>query len=157
MSKALLIGAAFAFLSAPAGAQTTPPSASAGMQATPQPGHHVMHLIKLPNGDYTVPLSELQGSGTTGKVTIHPQGLKTLVTVVVAGKPQRQHTFTLHEGSDCSRLGPPNNIALAPARTGEPSQTIVSLPISNLMTNDYIITAQDATSRQQYQEACAHL
>ena len=155
MRKAVLAAFAFALLGTGAGAQTTPqPGARA---TTPQPGAHVMHLIKLPNGDYSVPLSELQGSGTSGNVTLHPEGMKTIFTVQVSGKPKHKHAFSLHSGSDCSILRAPNNIALAPARTGQASRTIVSLPISSLTSRDYSIVARDASSRAQFQEACARL
>ncbi len=145
LHKALLVGALFALLDSAAGAQTA------------APGPHVMHLVKLPNGDYSVPLSELRESGTTGEVTIHPQGMRTIFTVLVTGKTRRKHAFSLHSGSDCSISGASNTIALAPARTGQRSRTIVSLPISSLTTNDYIITAQDATAKRQFEEACARL
>jgi Cu/Zn superoxide dismutase len=146
--KAWLTGATFALLSTSAAAQST---------QQPPPGHHAMHLIKLPNGDYTVPLSALQGSGTSGIVILHPEGLKTIFTIRVSGLANRRHAFSLHSGSDCSLLGTPRNIALAPARTGQPSRTIVSLPITDLTSHDYSVTAQDATSRKQFEEACARL
>jgi hypothetical protein len=137
--KALLIGAIVAILQAAVGASAA------------------VRLIKLPNGDYTVPMSELEGSGAIGQVTMHPQGLKTIVTVQVSGKANHRHVFSLHAGSDCTIFGAPNSIALAPAQTGQPSRTIVALPIGNLMSKDYVLAARDATARAQFQEACAHL
>ncbi|MGP6157526.1 MAG: hypothetical protein ACLPYS_08475 [Vulcanimicrobiaceae bacterium] len=148
MQKAAFTGAIFALLATAAGAQ---------QPSSPPTGGHVMHLVKLPNGDYTVPLSELESSGTSGNVTLHPEGLKTIVTVLVSGKMKRRHALSLHPGSDCNVLGTPKNIALAPARTGQPSRTIVSLPISNLTSSDYIVTAEDATARKRFEEACARL
>lgn len=147
MRQAFLTGAMFALLAAGAGAQT-PPQPTAG---------HTMHLIKLPNGDFTVPLSELEDSGAKGQVTIRPQGLKTVVTIRVFGKPKHRHVFSLKSGTDCGVLGTPASIALAPALTGQPSRTIVSLPIEALTSQDFVVTAQDATARQQFKEACAHL
>jgi hypothetical protein len=147
MRNVLLFGAIFALLNTGAGAQTPP-------QPT---GRHTMHLVKLPNGDYTVPLSELEGTGTSGRVIIRPQGLKTLVTVRVSGKPNHKHVFNLKSGSDCGILGTPASIPLAPALTGQPSRTVVSLPIGDLTSKDYVVTAQDATARQQFREACARL
>ncbi|MGP0090447.1 MAG: hypothetical protein ACLPKB_10900 [Xanthobacteraceae bacterium] len=147
--KAVLIGAILALLDTVAGAQTTPLPA----------GNHAIRLVKLPNGDYTVPMSALEGSGTSGNVTLHPEGMKTIFTIIVLGKPNHKHVFSLRSGSDCSSLGAANTntVALAPARTGQPSQTIVSLPISSLTSKEYIVTAQDATARQQFQEACASI
>ena len=147
MRKVFLTGAVFALLGTGAVAQT-PPQPTAG---------HTMHLIKLPNGDFTVPLSELENSGANGQVTIRPQGLKTVVTIRVFGKPKHKHVFSLISGSDCGVLGTPASIALAPALTGQPSRTIVSLPIEDLTSQDYVVTAQDATARQQFKEACARL
>jgi hypothetical protein len=145
--NALLIGATIALIGAPASAQTPP---------APRPsGHHTMHLIKLPNGDYTVPLAELEGSGASGKVTVRPQGLKTLVTIQVSGKPKHKHVFSLKSGGDCGILGTPAAVSLTPALTGEPSRTVIALPIGDLASKDYVLTAQDATAREQYKEACA--
>ncbi len=146
MRTALLSAAIVASLATGAGAQTPPPHPAGG---------HVMHLIKLPNGDYTVPLRELEASGTNGSVTVHPQGLKTLVTVTVSGKPKRKHVFNLVSGADCGILGAPAAIPLTPALTGQPSRTVISLPIDSLTSKDYVLTAQDATNRAQFREACA--
>lgn len=115
-----------------------------------------MHLIKLPNGDYTVPMSELMSSGTSGKVTLHAMGMKTLVTVRVNGG-KRKHAFNLHSGTDCSTLGVANNVALAPALTGQPSKTLVTLPIGDFTSKDFVVDAENANARRQFHEACARL
>ncbi len=128
----------------------------AGAQSPP-PGRHAMHLIKLPNGDYTVPMSELRGSGTSGKVTLHPVGMKTLVTVSVTGGANRKHAFNLHSGKDCGTLGAANAVALAPALTGQPSKTLVTLPIGDFTSKDYVVDAENANAREQFREACARL
>ncbi len=41
--------------------------------------------------------------------------------------------------------------------TGQPSQTLVSLPLNNILSKNYVIDAHDATERQQFKEACARL
>jgi hypothetical protein len=137
-------------LSVPALADA-PGSAASG---TPQ---HVMHLVKLPNGDYTVPMNELLDPSWTGNVRLHPVGLKTLVIVTVKGTHLRKHALELHPGADCNAFGGADGIKLNPANTGVPSSTLVSLPITNLTSNDYVVAARDATSAQQYKESCAHL
>lgn len=126
-------------------------------QTNPEAGarSHAVPLIRLPNGDYTVPMSELQGSGVTGNVTLRPQGLRTLITITVFGNRARTYALRIHPGRDCNALYPASSIALRPAVPGQPSRTIVELPISSL--NNYLITAQDTTERTQYQEACARL
>jgi uncharacterized protein involved in propanediol utilization len=43
---------------------------------------------------------------------------------------------------------------LGPVIPGQPSQTLVSLPV-NLNSKNYAIDMQDTTSRQQFQEVCA--
>jgi len=131
-------------------------SASAQPAPTEAP-HHTMRLVQLPNGDYTVPMNELLDPAWTGKVSLRAQGLKTLVTVIVVGKEQRRHALELHPGSDCSSLGVANSIRLNPANTGVPSQTLVSLTITNLTSSDYVVAVSDATESRQYQESCAHL
>jgi hypothetical protein len=118
--------------------------------ATPPP-----KLIKLPNGDYTVPMSELDGSGVTGVATFHPQGMKTLVTVQTYGIGKRLHEYDLHPGTSCSQLGVANAKNLRPALTGIPSQTLVSLPIDQISSH-YVIASSDATENARRHEACGH-
>jgi hypothetical protein len=128
--------------------------------ASPSPvatTQHVMRLVQLPNGDYTVPMNELIDPAWKGKVTLHGEGLRTLVTVTVYGSALRKHALELHPGRDCNASGAANTIRLNPANTGVPSQTIVSLPITNLTSHDYVVAARDATNAQQYRESCAHL
>jgi hypothetical protein len=128
--------------------------------AEPEPAataHHMMHLIKLPNGDYTVPMNELIDPAWKGTVVLHGSGLKTIVTVTVHGSNFRTHALELHPGSDCNAFGAGNAVALKPATTGVPSQTIVAIPIGNLKAQDYVVAVRDATARQQRAEACAHL
>jgi hypothetical protein len=123
--------------------------------ATPPPGP--LHLVKLPNGDYTVPLGELEKSGTSGTVTLHPSGPKTIVSVKVYGPPKHLHEFRLHSGSDCAATGAGTVTPLRPAFGGQQSQTIVSLPISDFTSKGYVVDARDATQKRQFAEACAHL
>ena len=85
-----------------------------------------MRLVKLPNGDYTVPMNELLDPAWTGKVTLHPQGPKTIVTVTVFGNMVRKHALELHPGSDCQAFGAGNSIALNPAGTGRHSGAAAS-------------------------------
>jgi len=114
-------------------------------------------LIRLPNGDYTVPMRELQGSGAAGTVTLHPLGEKTLVSVYVFGKRKHEYTFRLHSGRDCSATNAGTVAALPPTFDGQRSQTLVSLPISDLTSKGYVIDANDATGERQFAEACAQL
>ncbi len=124
-------------------------AASAEMSSPPP------KLIKLANGDYTVPMRELQGSGVTGTATFHRMGMRTLVTVTAYGKKNKQHTFALHSGADCSQIGVAGAQNLKPALTGIPSQTLVSLPLDTISSN-YVVAAADATKRANFQEACGH-
>jgi len=131
---------------------------NAALAATPSPQATApTGLIKLPNGDYTVPMRELAGSGTSGTVTLHPSGAKTLVTVYVFGSSKHRHTFRLHTGRDCSDTNAGTVAAMQPAFGGERTQTLVSLPISNLTSKGYVVDANDATGQRQFAEACAQL
>ena len=134
-------------------ATALPLPARAQASPTPMP----LHLVKLPNGDYMVPLAELDNSGTHGDITLHPAGPKTLVIVRVFGSPLRTHELHLHTGGDCTALGAATTMPLHPAFGGQPSQTLVSLPIGELTSKDYVVDAHDATARRQYAEACADL
>ncbi len=117
---------------------------------------HASALVKLPNGDYTVPMESLIGTAPGGKVTFHPQGPETLVTVYVFGSGRHKYNFNLHRGSDCTQVGA-QPITLSPAFAGQKSQTLVSLPITNLTSSDYVVAARNALTRQQFTEACAHI
>jgi hypothetical protein len=118
---------------------------------------HAVPLIKLPNGDYTVPMRELEGSNTTGKVTLHRQGMSTLVTVYVFGNGHHKYRFNLKSGSDCVHASAAGAVALKPAVPGQPSQTLVSVPIENFSSKNYVIDMQNATAENQFKEACARL
>lgn len=150
MPKTIFALAALLACTPGAPAVAAPPAPSA-------PPHHAMRLVRLPNGDYTVPMNELLDPAWTGKVTLHPQGPKTIVTVTVYGGSPRRHALELHPGSDCQAFGAANSIPLNPAGTGQPSRTIVSLPITALTSKDYVVAVRNATESQQQREACAHL
>jgi hypothetical protein len=123
---------------------------------TAVPGH-VIKLVKLPNGDYTVPMKELQGSGESGNVTLHPQGMSTLVRVYVFGSHRHKHRFNLRSGSDCVNAGATNAVPLKPAVPGEASETLVSVPIENFSSKSYVIDMENATNERQFPEACAKI
>ena len=114
-----------------------------------------LRLVKLPNGDYTIPISELRASGMRGNVEVHPEGLKTLVTVYVFGGKKRMHAFNLVSGSDCVASSAVSGVSLAPALTGEPSKTLVAVPIEALRSKNYLIVVGDATTKHRFEEACA--
>ena len=131
---------------------------ASALAATPAPRPTApTGLIRLPNGDYTVPMRELQGSGTNGTITLHPRGPKTIVSVYVFGNGKHRHTFRLHTGRDCTATNAGNVEALRPAFGGQRTQTLVSLPIADLTSKGYVIDANDATGRRQFAEACAQL
>ena len=48
-------------------------------------------------------------------------------------------------------------IPLNPVNSSQLSETIVSVPISELRSRDYLIAIQNATAREQAVEACARL
>jgi hypothetical protein len=126
-------------------------------QPSPSATSHAVPLIKLPNGDYTVPMRELEGSNMAGKVTLHRQGMSTLVTVYVFGNGRHKFRFNLKSGSDCAHASAAGAVALKPAVPGQPTQTLVSVPIENFSSKNYVIDMQDATAENQFREACARL
>lgn len=144
--RGLVIACVLLALAGPALAQPSPQASA--VFATP--------LVRLPNGDYTVPMKALLGTGTSGKVMFHPQGPKTIVTIYVFGNAKHKYKFNLHSGRDCTQAGVAP-IPLRPASGGGQSQTLVSLPIENLKSHDYVVDARNATARKQFAEACAHL
>jgi hypothetical protein len=132
-------------------------SAALAQPAPSASGSHAVPLIKLPNGDYTVPMRELEGSAQTGKIVLHRQGLGTLVTVYVFGNGRRKYKFNLKSGSDCAHASAANAVALKPAVPGQPSQTLVSVPLENFTSKNYVVDMQNATAERQFREACARL
>lgn len=130
-------------------------SVALAQSPSPRPTPPV-RLIKLPNGDYTVPLRELEGEGMTGKVTLHEEGPKTLVTVYVFGNGKEPYRFSLKSGSDCVHA---NGVVapIRPAIMGMPAQTIVEVPITDFQSKSFAVDVQNASSRQEFKEVCSRL
>jgi hypothetical protein len=128
-------------------------NSAAFAQPSPKASHmHAVQLVRLPNGDYTHPQHVLDAWGESAKVTFHPEGPKTLVTVTVSASSKKTHQFNLKSGTDCVHMN--SVVPLGPAIPGQPSQTLVSLPI-NMNSKNYAIEMQDTTAKQQFQEVCA--
>jgi hypothetical protein len=107
----------------------------------------------------TVPIEPQHGSGVRGTVTLSPQGNQTVVHVTMASGPVLRPTLSLQSGSDCidSPSSAGQRMPLNPLGSGMVSRTIVAIPIGAFTSRHFVLNVRDATSRQQFSEACARL
>jgi glucose/arabinose dehydrogenase len=102
------------------------------------------------------------GSGTAGSVVLIPIG-STRTRIVVRIPKGGLHRLALYQSADCydSITRARTLVALTPlnnAGVNAPtSETIVNLPITQLQTQNYVVDVRNATNRQTFAEACAHL
>lgn len=95
-----------------------------------------------------------------GSVTLSYIGsTRSRVRVTLANPARTAPTLTLRPGRDCQEprvANAPHSILLNPF-TGRVSETIVSLPLTNLQSGQYLLDVRNATARQQAIDACARL
>lgn len=111
----------------------------------------------VPSG-FSVPLLG-PDSKARGTVKVEPHGNQTLVRVTLFNSDYLKAPLTLHEGSDCgdAALGGVHPIPLNPVGTGQSSQTLISVPLENLRSQNFVIDLRNATQRSQFVEGCARL
>jgi hypothetical protein len=109
----------------------------------------------------TVALLQRGGSGTNlGTVTLQRIGsTRSRIRVQLANPAAAGTRVTLHGGTDCHDphfANAARSMLLNPF-TGRVSETIVSLPLTNLHSGKYLVAVQNQTARQQFIDACAQL
>ncbi|MGD0051060.1 MAG: hypothetical protein ABSD03_04460 [Vulcanimicrobiaceae bacterium] len=133
---------------------TTAPASSQANRAAQEATAHAQAV--------NVTLIARNGSGTGGSVSLIPIG-STRTRIVVRIPKGGTHRLALYRSADCYdsvtrarilvALTPLNNAGVnAPV-----SETIVNLPITQLQTQNYVVDVRNATNRQTFAEACAHL
>ncbi len=106
----------------------------------------------------SVPLEARHESGVHGTVTLSPQGNSTIVHVTMSPPRAGRAIVTLRSGSDCQdAVAASSSIPLAPVLSGQPSRTIVAIPIASFKKSNFVVDVRDMTTREQFVQACAHL
>jgi hypothetical protein len=133
----------------PAAAAPSPSSAAAAADAT-RAARAVLYNLEHRNG-----------SRLGGTVTLQVIGrTRTRVNVQLANPAGHPLSLAIIKGSDCidnreSALA--STIPLNPVNSSRLSSTIVSVPLNQLTSKNYLVQIRDATARQQITEACARL
>ncbi|HEX3549422.1 MAG TPA: hypothetical protein VHT53_03565 [Candidatus Elarobacter sp.] len=107
----------------------------------------------------TYALLDRTSGATIGSVTLQRIGSTRSRVRVTLTNPALGSTARLRPGSDCTSprvANAPHSILLNPF-TGRVSETVVSLPISNLQSGNYLLDVQNATERQAAIDACARI
>ena len=96
-----------------------------------------------------------------GTVTLQRIGRTRSRIIVRLANPAAAGTrITLHSGKQCHEPvytgAAPTQVVLNPV-SQQVSQTIVALPLENLQSGNYLVDVQNATSRSQFNTACARL
>ncbi len=109
--------------------------------------------------DVTYALLDRGTGSNIGTVHLRRIGATHSRITVTLRTPAAGTTAQLRPGSDCmgARVAnAPHAILLNPF-TGRVSQTVVSMPLTNLQSGNYLLDVRNATARQQAMDACANL
>jgi hypothetical protein len=148
-AAAALVAASLLIVSHAAAGQSSSASARAAKLATQKAKSLTYSLLS-------------RGSGVSmGTVTLQRIGsTRTRVRVRLANPAAGAPRVTLRTGADCQepRIA---NAARGPIQlnpfTGQTSETVVNVPLTNLQSGNYLLDVQNATARQQAIDACARL
>jgi hypothetical protein len=135
-------------------------SASAASAQSPNPAEAARAATRAAQA-VTYALLGRGGSGTNlGTVTLQRiGGTRSRIRVQLANPAAAGTRITLHRGTDCHDphfASAATSMLLNPF-TGRVSQTIVSVPLTNLQSGKYLVAVQNQTARQQFIDACAQL
>jgi hypothetical protein len=108
-----------------------------------------------------VKLEQRNSSTLTGSIYLREIGrTRTMVRVQLDNPAGHPTVLGVVRGQDCQGniySARASAIPLNPVNSSQLSETIVSVPISELRSRDYLIAIQNATAREQAVEACARL
>jgi hypothetical protein len=106
-------------------------------------------------------LEQRNSSTMTGSIYLREIGrTRTMVRVQLDNPAGHPTVLGVVRGQDCIGniySARASAIPLNPVNSSQLSETIVSVPLSELRSRDYLIAIQNATAREQAVEACARL
>jgi hypothetical protein len=147
MNRALAVALATVVLAgsgALAEAASTTPNAAA--LATKEAKAVLIHLRDMGSGAEIGTMQLTPIGRTRTRVSLHFNGINTSHSVV-----------TLHRGADCN-AAVARQFSLNPvSSSSQVSQTIVSLPLTDLRSGNYLLDVHNQTQAQQFAQACAHV
>jgi hypothetical protein len=152
MQRTAALAALIAALAATSGAsfaQSQAPTAVKAAHDATQEAQALTYRLDSPSGSHL------------GTVTLQRIGRTRSRIIVRLANPAAAGTrITLHSGKQCHEPvytgAAPTQVVLNPV-SQQVSQTIVALPLENLQSGNYLVDVQNATSRSQFNTACARL
>jgi hypothetical protein len=139
---------AFAFAGTAALAQT--PSAQRAAELATQKAKAITYQLMDRNSGVKIGTVTLQRIG----------GTRTRIRVSLVNPATAEPTVTLRSGADCQHpiiANAPHSPILLNRFTGHTSDTVVSLPLTDVSSGNYLVHVQNSTARAQAIDACAHL
>ncbi len=102
-------------------------------------------------------MSQQNGSGQPGTVTLFSRGTSTLVVINLAGESQgRTEPAHIHRGTDCDSIDPKPAFGLAPVVNGV-SRTLVKAPESRLLSGNYVVNVHASAQNPKRYVSCGEL
>jgi len=104
-----------------------------------------------------VGMQELNNSGQIGSVTLFGHGATTSVVIAIDGVPGgKVQAATIHRGKDCDTVDPKAVVRLTDLKGGR-GRTIVKMPESRLMSDNYSVLVYANTNPNAHAVSCGHL
>jgi hypothetical protein len=136
-------------------------TAGAGAAAPTMSPAEAARLATKKAEQVTLQLMERGNTGVNlGTVTLQRiGGTRSRIRVQLANPATTSTQLRLVPGSDCEdpRIADQPHVQLLNPFTGRISETIVSVPITQLRSQPFLLHVRDATARQQTIDACANL
>jgi hypothetical protein len=111
--------------------------------------------IAAEEGVASVALLTQNDSGVTGTAVLTAQGEQTLVSIVLSGAVTGGHIAHLHDGS-CAAPGE-LTITLNPVESTGVSETLVDIPLANLLNDGYFINVHQSEANWDTWLVCGDL
>ena len=110
---------------------------------------------------FLIQLEQRNGSTVRGTVGLQVIGrTRTRVSIQLLNPAGHPLSLAIVKGSDCVdnvESARASAIPLNPVNSSQLSTTVISVPINQLTSKNYLVQIRDATARNQITEACARL
>lgn len=104
-----------------------------------------------------VGMQQLNNSGLIGSVTLFSHGATTSVVIAIDGvSGGKVQAATIHRGKDCDMVDPKAIVRLTDLKGGR-GRTIVKMPESRLMSDNYSVLVYENTNPNAHAISCGHL
>ena len=104
-----------------------------------------------------VGMQQLNNSGQIGSITLFSHGATTSVVIALDGVPGgKVQAAAIHRGKDCDTVDPKFTVRLTDLKGGH-GRTIVKMPESRLMSDNYSVLVYANTNPNAHAVSCGHL